>query len=81
MISIELLRSVLGWSAVFNLAFVSVWFALFLGMHDRMYAWHRRWFRLSVESFDAIHYAGMSGCKAATWLLFIMPYIALRLSA
>jgi len=48
-------------------------------MHDRMYAWHRRWFHLSVETFDAIHYAGMAWHKMATWLLFIMPWIALRI--
>ena len=80
MMTVELLRNVLGWGAVLNLLFVTVWFALFLGMHDRMYAWHRRWFRLNVETFDAIHYAGMAGHKMATWLLFIMPWIALRIS-
>ena len=78
--TLELLRSVLGWSAILNLVMVALWFVLFLGMHDRMYAWHRRWFRLSVETFDAIHYAGMAWYKVATWLIFIMPYIALRLS-
>lgn len=78
--TLELLRSVLGWSAILNLVLVALWFVLFLGMHDRMYAWHRRWFRLSVETFDAIHYAGMAWYKVATWLIFIMPYIALRLS-
>jgi hypothetical protein len=34
-----------------------------------------------VETFDAIHYAGMAWYKVATWLIFIMPYVALRLSA
>ena len=79
--SIELLRSVLGWCAILNLLLVTVWFALFLTLHDRMYAWHTRWFRLSVETFDAIHYAGMAWYKVATWLLFIFPYVALRLCA
>jgi len=78
--TIELLRSVLGWTAIFNLAFVTVWFVLFLAMHDRLYAWHRRWFQLSAETFDAIHYAGMAACKAATWLFFILPYVALRIA-
>nr|WP_199043789.1 hypothetical protein [Dyella sp. ASV24] len=77
--TVELWRSVLGWSAILNLLLVTVWFTLFLTLHDRMYAWHRRWFRLSVETFDAIHYAGMAGYKVATWLLFIFPYIALRI--
>jgi len=78
--SLELLRAVLGWSAILNLLFVSVWFALFRGMHDRMYAMHSRWFHLSEETFDGIHYGGMAAYKVATWLLFIMPYVALRIA-
>jgi hypothetical protein len=50
-------------------------------MHDRLYAMHSRWFRLSEETFDGIHYGGMAAYKVATWLLFIMPYIALRIAA
>jgi len=76
--SVELLRTVLGWAAMLNLLFVTLWFTLFLTLHNRMYAWHRRWFRLSEETFDAIHYAGMAFHKAATWLLFIMPWVALH---
>jgi hypothetical protein len=78
--TVELLRSVLGWAAIFNLALVVAWFLIFRLAHDAMYAWHRRWFQLSVETFDAIHYAGMAGYKVATWLLFIFPYLALRIS-
>lgn len=79
--SVDLLRAVLGWSAIFNLALVTVWFALFRGLHDRMYAIHSRWFHLSEETFDSIHYAGMAWHKLSTWLLFILPYFALRLAA
>lgn len=78
--SIELLRAVLGWSAILNLLLVTVWFALFRGMHDRMYAMHSRWFHLSEETFDGIHYAGMAATKIATWLLFVVPYLALRIA-
>lgn len=78
--SVELLRAVLGWSAIFNLAFVTLWFVLFRTLHAPMYAAHRRWFRLSKETFDAIHYAGMAVYKSLTWMLFILPYVALRLA-
>jgi hypothetical protein len=80
--TIEVLRAMLGWAAIFNLAMVSLWFFLFLGMHERMYTIHGRWFPgLKIESFDAIHYAGMAWYKISTWLFFIMPYLALRLVA
>ena len=38
---------------------------------------HTRWFRLSVETFDAIHYAGMAAWKIGALLLFAVPWIAL----
>lgn len=81
MITIELLRSMLGWTGLFGLLLVTVWFSVFLALHDRLYAWHRRWFRLSVETFDAIHYAGMAWTKVATWIFFILPYLALRIAS
>ncbi len=77
----ETLRSFFGWCAVGNLLFVSVWFFLFLGLHESLYRLHHRWFEISRPAFDTIHYAGMAGYKIATWLLCIIPYLALRLLA
>ena len=48
--------------------------------HDWMYRLHSRWFRLSVETFDAIHYAGMAAYKLAILLLNLVPLLALHLS-
>ncbi|HET6554945.1 MAG TPA: hypothetical protein VFG49_15570 [Dyella sp.] len=84
--TVQSLRAVLGWAglgwaAIFNLALVTVWFALFRLLHGPMYALHRRWFRLSEETFDAIHYAGMAWYKTSTWMFFILPYCALRLAS
>ena len=55
-----------------------VWFLFFVLAHDWMYLLHGRWFRLSVEQFDVIHYAGMSIFKLDILLLNLVPYIALR---
>jgi hypothetical protein len=43
-----------------------------------MYQPHGRWFRLSVEQFDMLHYAGMSIFKIGIILLNLVPYIALH---
>lgn len=75
----EIVRAVLGWGAILNLAFVTVWFLLFIYANEWIFELHRRWFQLSRQTFDAIHYAGMAWYKAATWIFFIMPYLALRL--
>ena len=56
-----------------------VWFLFFVLAHDRMYLLHSRWFRLSVEQFDMLHYAGMSIFKIGILLLNLVPYIALHI--
>jgi len=80
LMTIENLRALLGWCALGNLALLLVWFALFFLARDVLYAWHGRWFKLSPETFDAIHYAGMAIYKILIWLLLIIPYLALRLA-
>jgi hypothetical protein len=41
---------------------------------------HTRWFKLSVETFDALHYEGISIYKIGIMLLNLVPLIALYLS-
>jgi hypothetical protein len=77
--SIETLRAALLWSAVINYGILLVWFLFFILAHDWMYLFHVRWFHLSVEQFDMLHYAGMSIYKIGIILLNVVPYIALRI--
>ena len=56
-----------------------VWFASFVLAHDSIFRYHGRWFRLSVEKFDEIHYAGMSRFKIGIFLLNLVPYLTLRI--
>jgi hypothetical protein len=79
--SIETLRNFLLWSAVINYGLLLWWFLVFLMAHDWMYSFHGRWFRLSVEQFDAIHYTGMAVYKLGIILLNLVPYIALQIVA
>jgi hypothetical protein len=46
-----------------NYAVLFTWFGVFVFAHDRMCGMHARWSKLSVETFDAIHYAGLSVYK------------------
>jgi uncharacterized protein DUF6868 len=77
--SINMLRDVLLWCAVINYGVLLVWFLFFILAHDFMHRLHGRWFRLSVEQFDALHYAGMGIFKLGIILLNLVPYIALRI--
>jgi len=53
-------RNALGWCTLINLCLLLVWFLVFALAHDWMYRLHGRWFQISVETFDAIHYTGMA---------------------
>jgi hypothetical protein len=77
--TLELIRNALGWCAVINLALL-IWWFLFLALaHDWTYRLHNRWFSLSVERFDSIHYAGMAVFKMGILLFNLVPYFALRI--
>ena len=75
--SIAIVRKVLLWCVVINYGVLLVWWLFFLFAHDRMYGLHSRWFHLSVEQFDALHYAGMVLYKIGILLFNLVPYIAL----
>ena len=79
--AVETLRAMLGWAALINYGLLLLWFGLWLGARDAMRRWHGRWFRLSDEGFDAIHYAGMAAHKLAIWLFLLGPWLALRIAA
>lgn len=73
------LQALLGWCALINFGLLILWFGLYLFARDWLYRLHGRWFALSRERFEAIHYGAMAGYKLAIWLLFFSPYLALHL--
>ena len=70
-------RDVLLWCTGLNYAVLLVWFGVFVFAHEWMYRIHGRWFKLPLESFDAIHYAGLAVYKIGIILLNLVPLIAL----
>lgn len=78
------LETVLGfllWSALINYGILLLWYLIFNFAHDWLYQLHSKWFRLSVETFDAIHYGAMALYKVGVLLLFLVPYVALSVVA
>lgn len=73
------LREILIWSLVINYGILLVWFAVFGQAHDWLYRLHTRWFHLSRETFDAIHYGGMAAYKVGILLLNLAPLVGLFL--
>ena len=70
-------RDILLWCTGLNYAVLLVWFGAFVFGHEWMYRIHGRWFKLPLESFDAIHYAGLAVYKIGIILLNLVPLIAL----
>jgi len=77
--TIEMMRAVLGWCSVINMGLLLWWFFAIVVLHDWVYRIHTKWFKLSVESFDTIHYAGIAFFKIAVFVFNIVPYFALRI--
>jgi hypothetical protein len=77
--TVEIIRSTLAWCTVINWGLLLWWLLFFTLAHDWMYRFHRKWFNLTVETFDAIHYAGMAFFKLFILLFNLVPYLALRI--
>jgi hypothetical protein len=75
--TIDLVRDALLWCFIINIGILLWWFLFFALAHDWMYKIHGKWFKLSVDKFDAIHYAGMAFFKICIFLFNIAPYFAL----
>jgi hypothetical protein len=71
------IKDFLLWCTCLNYALLLVWAGVFVFAHDWMYRLHGRWFKLSVETFDGIHYAGLAIYKIGILLLNLMPLLAL----
>jgi hypothetical protein len=75
--SIEILRSFFLWCTIINYGILLLWFFVFTLAYDWLFGFHSRWFPLSVQWFDAIHYAAMAAYKLGTILFSFVPFLAL----
>ena len=77
--TIDTLREMLLWCFIINLGLLLWWFLFVTLAHDWVYRFHGKWFKLSIESFDAIHYGGMGVFKICIFVFNLVPYIALHI--
>lgn len=70
-------QSFLLWCLIINYGVLLIWFLMFRIAHDWLFQFHGRWFRLTVERFDAIHYGAMAVYKIGILLFNLVPYVAL----
>jgi hypothetical protein len=79
MMTLALTRTFLLWCTAVNYGILLIWFLAFASGHEWMLRLHGRWFRLSRDQFDALHYAGMSVYKIGILLFNLVPFIALSI--
>lgn len=77
--TIEILTKFLGWSTLINMGLLTVWFLVLVYAHDWVYRLHSKWFKLSVERFDAILYAAMAFYKISIYMFNLIPYLVLHI--
>ena len=77
--TVQVVRDALFWCWVINFGLLLLWFLMFSLARDWIYRYHSRWFKLSAERFDSIHYTGMAMFKTAIFMFNLVPYIALHI--
>ncbi|MDH3977059.1 MAG: hypothetical protein OEU86_00985 [Gammaproteobacteria bacterium] len=74
----DLWLSLLGWSAVVNIVLLTFWFLVIVLMPDLIFQIQGRWFNISRERFDTIHYLLLGLFKMGIWLFNLTPWLVLR---
>ena len=77
--TIAVARNFLLWCTVINYGILLVWFLAFVFARDWMQRLHGRWFHLSHDGFDALHYAGLSIFKIGIMLFNLVPFVVLSI--
>ena len=77
---IVMVRDALLWCAIVNFGLSAVWSLLFVTARGWLHRLWGEWFRLPVEQFDAINFAGIVLYKTGIILFNLTPYLALHIT-
>ena len=77
-IFLQTLATILIRSFLFGLAFLLLWFVLYLIAPGWMFEMNARWFNIGKRDFDLINYFGIGFVKISIFLFFLFPYLAIR---
>ncbi len=76
--TVEFVRSFFGWCALINYAVLIIWWLMFSFGRDWMRSVHGKWFEISNERFNEIHYQLMGWFKLLIFVFNLVPYLVLR---
>ena len=66
---------------ILGFALLMFWLVFFLVAGGFMYDVHGSMFEMTRHQFNMIHYCGMGLLKIFVFVVFLLPYIAIRLTA
>jgi hypothetical protein len=75
----EVFSNILIRCFVVSVVFITLWFIFFLLGGDAVYTIHAKLFQISRHEYDLLNYYGMAFAKVCNFLLFLFPYIAIRM--
>ena len=78
--TVEDLTRVLGTCFLVAAALILIWFVFYLAAGDFAYAIHSSLFDIERRQFEAMNYYGMAFIKLLAFVLFLVPYIALKIT-
>ncbi len=70
------LKEFLLWCLIVDYSVLLLWFLLFTVARGWMYRLHGRWFKLSDDTFDLVHYSGMAAFKLVIVVFNLAPWLA-----
>jgi len=76
-VSIEILKDFLLRCLIANYVVLIFWFLAFVFWRAWLLKLHTRWFKVTTESFDVVHYGGMAVYKIGILLFNLVPFVAL----
>jgi hypothetical protein len=77
--NLETARSFFMWCSIINFSVLILWFALFIFAHNLMKNLSDKVMGCKIESFDTLHYAGISLYKITIIIFNIVPWAALTI--
>ena len=77
--TVEMLRSMLGWCTILNWGILLVWWATIALARDWLHGVHRTWFDIPPRRIDEMHDQLMGLFKIGIFLFNLSPYLALRI--
>ncbi|HEY5636103.1 MAG TPA: hypothetical protein VIS77_04325 [Burkholderiales bacterium] len=75
--TLETARQFFLWCLLVNYGILVLWAFAILFARDQVRRLHGRWFRLTDEQFDLLHYGGMGLYKLLIFVFNLAPWIAL----